>query len=77
MSIPHPIPALVLTTSIVETKIGSMDESIWESQSFLSVNLKPGQLTVSKEFIGTPTRKLNPGKPEAIYGHPNYDRLGK
>ena len=50
----HVIPALVLTTSIVETKISSMVQSIWESQSFLSAKLKPGQLIVRKEFAGTP-----------------------
>ena len=48
------IPALLLTTSIAETKIGSMVQSIWESQPFHSVKLKPGQLTVPKEFVGTP-----------------------
>ena len=51
MSIPYPIPALLLTTFIRESKIGSMVQSIWESQSFLSVKLK---LTVPKEFVGTP-----------------------
>ena len=54
MSIPHPIPKLLLTTCIAETKIGSMIQSIWESQSFLSDKLKPGQLTVPKEFVGAP-----------------------
>ena len=54
MSIPRPIPAFLLTTSIVETKIGSMFQSIWKIQSCLSVKLKPGQLDVPKEFIGTP-----------------------
>ena len=57
MSILHPIPAL-LTTSIAETKIGSLVQSILESQSFLFVKLKAGQLTVPKEFVGI--RKLKP-----------------
>ena len=48
------IPALILTTPIEETKIGSMVQSIWESKSFLSNKLKSGQLTVPKEFVGTP-----------------------
>ena len=43
---------LILST-IEETKIGSMVQSIWESQSFHSLKLKPGQLTVLKEFVGT------------------------
>ena len=54
MSILHPIPALFLTISIAETKIDSMVQSKWESQSFLLVKLKPGQLTVPKRFVGTP-----------------------
>ena len=53
MSIAHLIPAL-LTTSIAETKICSIVQSIWENQSFRLVKLKPGQLTALKEFIGTP-----------------------
>ena len=44
MLILHPIPT-VLKTSIAETKIGSVVQSIWKSQSFLSVKLKPGQLS--------------------------------
>ena len=50
----NPIPALVLTTSIAESKISSMVQSIWESQYFLSVKRIPGQLTVPKDFIGAP-----------------------